>query len=664
MCGIVGYIDQDNRRCAASMHELVGAMADRVAHRGPDDRGTWVDPDSGIALGHRRLSIIDLSPAGSQPMVSGSGRFVIVFNGEVYNYLEILEKLKTEWGADVNLRGHSDTEIVAAAFDRWGVEHSLPRLTGMFAMAVWDRQERLLWLVRDRFGKKPLYYGRFGSAMLFASELKAFYPHPSFRREIDHDAIASYLRFNCIPSPRSVFCGVKKLPAASWLRISLLGRDQDPHTYWSLEDLVRASLSSPFEGSDEEATEGLDRCLRSAVRQRLLASDVQVGLFLSGGVDSSTVAALAQAQSSIPIHTFSIGMSSSHYDESKYARAVARHLGTDHTEWELTAPEAMGVIPEMPETYDEPFADASQIPTLLVSRLAKRYVKVVLSGDGGDEMFGGYNRHVLAAAMWPALANIPAALRRCAAKGIGLIAPQRWEDLVQRAGPAVPSHFRLAYLSDKMHKISLGLQASDSQDLYLRLISNFEESSAIVSHGNEDGGIPAGAEHWLSDQRPAESMMMADACFYMHDDILVKVDRASMAASLEVRSPFLDVDVVEFAWKLPLRFKIRDGVGKWVVRRVMSRYIPASITDHPKMGFAVPLADWLRGPLREWAESMLNPIHVSNDGLVSSGVVRTQWANFLAGRNNLTDNVWCLLMLQGWMESQRSSAQLGCVKAV
>jgi len=654
MCGIAGYIDFSNSRCGADMHAVVGAMGDSMAHRGPDDRGTWADPDAGIAFGHRRLSIIDLSPAGHQPMLSGSGRFVIVFNGEAYNYLDILQELKQVAGGEIRLRGHSDTEVILMAFDHWGVEETLPRMQGMFAMGIWDRDQRALWLVRDRFGKKPLYYGRFGNTILFASELKAIRVHPAFQAELDPDALTSYLRFNWIPAPQSIYRGVRKLAAGSWLRISPDGAEQGPRSYWSLGDLARTSLASPFQGSAEEATQELDRLLRSAVRSRMLASDVPVGLFLSGGVDSSTVTALAQAQSSVPIHTFSIGMSSSAYDESKFARAVAQHLATDHTELQLTPPEAMGVIPELPSIYDEPFADASAVPTLLVSRLARRHVVVALSGDGGDEMFAGYNRHIMAAILWPKMAKMSRRVRRQLAKVLGWVAPEKWENFVRGAGAVVPRPFQFANLSDKMHKIQRGAAAIDSQDLYLQLLSSWQNPVDVLNFDDMTLSIPAGAKDWLSNQRAAESMMLADACVYMPDDILVKVDRASMAASLEVRNPFLDLGVAEFAWRLPLRFKVRDGAGKWIVRRVMDQYIPRELTVRPKMGFALPLAEWLRGPLRDWAESLIHASPPFEECMLKGQVVQSLWEAFLAGRTELTDRVWCLLILKGWLESQKT----------
>ncbi len=654
MCGITGYLDLNNYRSTSDMNALVGRMADSLAHRGPDDRGTWADPDAGVALGHRRLSIIDLSPAGHQPMVSGSGRFVIVFNGEIYNYLDILAELKQLDGRDIPLRGHSDTEVILAALDCWGVEETLPRMRGMWAMAIWDREQRTLWLVRDHFGKKPLYYGRVGESVLFASELKAFRSHPSFRADLDADAIASYLRFNCVPAPQSIYRGVRKLPAASWLRISQDGVEHGPHAYWSLADLARDGLASPFEGTDEEATQELDRRLRFAVRSRMLASDVPVGLFLSGGVDSSTVAALAQAQSSIPVRTFSIGMSATAYDESEVARAVARHLATDHTELRLTPSEAMNVIPELPDIYDEPFADASSIPTFLVSRLARQYVTVALSGDGGDEIFGGYNRHIMAAISWPAIAKLPRGMRLHLAKVLGWVAPEQWERVVQGASVAVPGPFQMANLSDKMHKIQRAVGASSSQDLYLRMLSNWQNPNEILRLDSIAFPIPAGAEDWLCEQRAAESMMLADAQAYMHDDILVKVDRASMAVSLEVRNPFLDSEVVEFAWRLPLRFKVRDGVGKWIVRKVMDQYVPRGLTAGPKRGFAIPLSDWLRGPLRPWAESLIQMIDSPEESVLRREVVQSLWTAFLAGRTGLTDKVWSVLLLKGWLESQKS----------
>ena len=650
MCGIAGFLSLNNARNAADLNALAGAMADALAHRGPDDRGTWADPEAGIALGHRRLSIIDLSAAGHQPMTSGSGRFVAVYNGEIYNYRDVLDELKHSVAGDLTLRGHSDTEVMLAAFDHWGIEATLPRMQGQFAIAVWDRNERALWLVRDRLGKKPLYYARFANELLFASELKALRAHSAFRAEIDPAALSLYLRLNCVPAPLSAYRDVRKLPAASWLRITHNGSMHGPSAYWSLADVARQGLGHPFAGSEEDATEQLDRRLRAAVQSRMLAADVPIGLFLSGGVDSSTVTALAQVQSSVPIRTFSIGMPADSHDESKFARAVAVCLGTDHTQWEIAPREAMQLIPELPGIYDEPFADSSAIPTLLVSRLARRHVTVALSGDGGDEVFGGYNRHIMAATTWPNLARVPHSARRKLSQGLGLISDGKWEAAMNKAGAALPQQFRLANLSEKMHKIQRAAAARDAKDLHLRLISNWENPGEVLTF-DDDYPIPGDADEWLGDDRPAESMMLADARLYMHDDILVKVDRASMAVSLEVRCPFLDPRVIEFAWSLPLAMKVRNGLGKWIVRQVMNRYIPPELTDHPKMGFSIPLADWLRGPLRDWAESLLSSQHPA---FLRASVVEAHWKQFLSGRTELTDKVWSLLMLLGWFEADQS----------
>lgn len=656
MCGLVGYLQRENTRPAEAMHRLASAMADRLAHRGPDDHGTWAEPESGIALGHRRLAILDLSPAGHQPMRSASGRFVIAFNGEVYNHLALRDELQSGSGTASQFRGHSDTEVLLAAFDRWGVEATLPRLEGMFAIAVWDRRERVLWLARDRMGKKPLYYGWFGRTLLFASELKAFRAHPEFRPEIDPDAVAAYFRFGYIPAPLSIYRGVRKLPAASWLRIAARippgGEEVLPQPYWSMEATVRAGLAAPFSGSDQDAVDELDRRLRHAVRQRIVASDVPVGLFLSGGVDSSTVTALAQAQSSIPIRTFSIGMASAEYDESNFAGNIARHLGTAHTSCVLTAAEAIRALQEIPAIYDEPFADSSAIPTLLVSRLARRQVTVALSGDGGDELFGGYNRHVMAASVWPLLRPIPLPLRRRAA---GLLAHPA---LLGKAQAFLPPRLRLANLSDKTHKIVRALEASGPLDLYRRLISDGTQASGLLNPAHLSPPTPDAdwpSLNWLSDELPATSMMLADARGYMHDDILVKVDRASMAASLEVRNPFLDAHVIDFACALPLGQKIRDGVGKWIVRQVMDRYIPPSLTSRPKMGFAIPLASWLRGPLRDWAEALL-PAGESCAGFINRRAAAELWSAFLGGRDALAAPLWSLLIFQSWLEAERSAS--------
>jgi len=652
MCGIAGFLSLNNSRNSAEMNALAGAMADALAHRGPDDRGTWADAEAGIALGHRRLSIIDLSAAGHQPMTSGSGRFVAVYNGEIYNYRDVLDELRQSVAGEVFLRGHSDTEVMLAAFDRWGIEATLLRIQGQFAIAVWDRSERALWLVRDRLGKKPLYYARFGNELLFASELKGLRRHPAFHAEIDPVALSSYLRLNCVPAPLSLYRGVHKLPAASWLRISHDGSLHGPTAYWSLARIARQGISHPFVGSEQEAIQELDQRLRAAVRSRMLAADVPIGLFLSGGVDSSTVTALAQAQSAVPIRSFSIGMPAVSHDESRFARAVAGCLGTGHTDWEIAPQEAMQLIPELPGIYDEPFADSSAIPTLLVSRLARKHVTVALSGDGGDEVFGGYNRHVMAATMWPNLARIPHGARQRLSQGLGLVSEGRWEAAIAKASSALPQQFRLANLSEKMHKIQRAAAARDTKDLHLRLVSNWENPAEVLSV-DDNYAVPQEADEWLGDDRPAESMMLADARLYMHDDILVKVDRASMAVSLEVRCPFLDPNVIEFAWSVPLAMKIRGGVGKWIVRQVMNRYIPPELTDHPKMGFSIPLTDWLRGPLREWAESLLSSQHTE---FLQASVVQAHWNGFLRGRTELTDKLWSLLMLLGWLEAGKATS--------
>ena len=654
MCGIAGYLDFSRSRNFEEMDTLVGAMADRLAHRGPDDRGTWVDPESGIALGHRRLSIIDLSPAGHQPMTSGSGRFVCAYNGEIYNYLEIRSELQKSEPSALHLRGHSDTEIMLAAFDRWGVEETLARLQGMYAIAVWDRRQRTLWLVRDRFGKKPLYYARFGEIVLFASELKALRVHPCFEAQVSPDAVSAYLRLNCIPAPLSIYRNIRKLPAASWVRFAAGGSEVGPSSYWSLGSLARRAVASPFEGSEQEATDELDRRLRSAVRSRMLASDVAVGLFLSGGVDSSTVTALAQSQSSVPVRTFSIAMPSVAYDERGFARAVAHHLGTDHTEWELDPEAALGIVPEIPTIYDEPFADSSAIPTLLVSRLARRHVTVALSGDGGDEVFGGYNRHALGASAWPLVARAPFLVRRSLARVLGWAPPLQWERWSSATGRVTPERFRLANLPDKIYKVQRALNAQDAQRLYLGLISNWEHPDEILLQDVAASESPLHVE-WMDENRPVESMMLADALGYLHDDILVKVDRASMATSLEVRNPFLDLAVVEFAWHLPISLKVHNGVGKWIVRKVMNRYIPTELTARPKMGFTIPLAEWLRGPLCHWAGALIGSRKLAEELWLNPGVAANLWNAFLAGRTELAEKMWCLLMLLGWQDAQRSA---------
>ena len=647
MCGIAGFLTSSTEN-EFEMKLVVAQMADQLVHRGPDDSGVWVDREAGVALGHRRLSILDLSPEGHQPMHSESGRYVIVFNGEVYNFEELRATLED---LGHKFRGHSDTEVMLAAMEEWGVNEALPLFNGMFAFAVWDRKERQLHLVRDRLGEKPLYYGRMGQSFVFGSELKALVAHPEFRDEVDRDVLALYLRYNCIPAPYSIYRGTRKLPPATKLTVNLLNMHPVPFArpYWSVEEAMRQRLEQPFEGSEKDAVTHLDALLRDAVKMRMIA-DVPLGAFLSGGVDSSAIVALMRQYSQRPIKTFSIGFPDEAYNEAEYAAAVARHLGTDHTELYVSAEEAMKVIPHLPKFYDEPFSDSSQIPTYLVSALARRYVTVSLSGDGGDELFGGYKRYFLWGRVWRAAQWAPAFLREAAAWSLRGVGPRRWNQVL---GLAL-SHFSLGRglpsPGDKLEKLAQILSAKDSFERYQVIVSDWESSNSAVRGGVAPSSMPHQrcAAPEFHDFRA--QMMFLDAVTYLPDDILVKLDRAAMAVSLEGRAPYLDHRVVEFAARLPLSMKLRNGKGKWILRRVLYEYVPSELIDRPKKGFSLPVGEWLRGPLREWAEELLDENRITNEGYLQTKVVRKTWEDHLSGQRDLRHHVWALLMFQAWLD--------------
>lgn len=655
MCGFAGFIDFSRQTSADGLRGSALRMVRSLRHRGPDDEGLWVDAAQGIALGHRRLSILDLSQAGHQPMMSQRGRFVIAYNGEIYNFRELIDCLRHDTKFEFSLRGHSDTEVMLACFECWGIEASLARINGMFAFALWDRQERALYLCRDRMGEKPLYYGWVCNTFLFGSELKALHSYPTFDAEINREALALYLRYSCVPSPHSIFRGVHKLPPGSSLRLdSNSHRDIKPIPYWSLRTVAENGTDGSLQCSESEMLEGLEDLLKEAVKIRMIA-DVPLGAFLSGGIDSSTITALMQAQTACPVQTFSIGLHDRDFNEAHQAAKVARHLGTDHTELYVTSSDALSVIPLMPTVYDEPFADSSQIPTFLLSRLARRYVTVALSGDAGDELFGGYNRHVWIERIWRAIAWLPSEARRIAAMAITRIGPQDWDSVLRILNPVLPSQVRQRCPGNKLHKLAGVLTCADPEAMY----------SYVVSHWNNPGSVAIGTEE-LSSLLPTEGdsaklptiihqMLLLDALTYLPDDILVKLDRASMAVGLEARVPFLDHHVVEYAWKIPVRAKIRAKKGKWALRQILRRYVPAQLTDRPKSGFGIPLGDWLRGPLREWAESLLDEKRLKNEGFFEPGPVREKWAEHLSGKAPWEHHLWDVLMFQAWFSAQQQS---------
>lgn len=648
MCGLTGFIERGHSN--AELTALAAGMARAIVHRGPDDAGVWADEAAGIALGHRRLSIVDLSAAGHQPMTSASGRWVIVFNGEIYNHLELRDELEPQpW------RGHSDTATLLAGFDRWGVCGTVERCVGMFAIAVWDREQRILTLVRDRFGEKPLYYGWQGGAFLFGSELKALRVHPAWQGQIDRNALALYMRHNCVGGHWCIYQGMRKLLPGTLLELPLAsltrGALPEPQAYWRLADVVDAGRASPWQGSESEAIDELERVLAQAVCGQMMA-DVPLGAFLSGGVDSSTVVALMKAQSARPVKTFSIGFHEEGYDEAQHARAVARHLGTDHTELYVTPQEAMAVIPRLGAMYDEPFADSSQIPTFLVSQLARQHVTVSLSGDAGDELFGGYGRYFQAASIDGALGRVPAWMRRLGAGSIRALSPGAWNSLLRPALSLLPPALKSgARPGDKLHKAAAVLAEAEPGALYRRLIGHWNPEEVVIG-----GSLPAVA---LDELHPGdlplfEQMMLWDSLGYLPDDILVKVDRAAMAVSLETRVPLLDHRVAEFAWRLPHGLKVRGTEGKWILRQVLFRHVPRALIERPKMGFGVPIGDWLRGPLRDWAEDLLDASSMSDAGLLDPEPIRRLWAEHLSGARNWQYLLWDVLMFQTWLEATRN----------
>jgi asparagine synthase (glutamine-hydrolysing) len=648
MCGLSGFW------CPQGFDQPAGeaalrAMARTLVHRGPDDEGLWMDATSGIAIAHRRLSIVDLSPAGHQPMRSPAGRYTIVYNGEIYNHAALREALDAcGHSPSGGWRGHSDTETLLAGFEAWGVEATLRKAIGMFAFALWDAASRSLTIGRDRVGEKPLYWGWQGTgrerALLFGSELKALRVHPAFDAEIDRAVLAQYMRYGYVPAPRSIYRGIAKLSPGTILRFESGKPHPLPLTYWSAADAISAAHS--YRGDAEDAADELEALLRSAVAQQMVA-DVPLGAFLSGGVDSSTIVALMQAQSLRPVKTFSIGFKEAGYDEAKYAAAVAAHLGTDHTELYVTPAEALSVVPRLPQLYDEPFADSSQIPTYLVASLARQSVTVSLSGDAGDELFCGYRRYSQAARAWRWIAKLPRGTRSWIAGGVQRVSPRRWNRLA--IGPLAGQ----PRLGETMHKAAAVLDCPDLDAVYRRLVSQWPDPTSLVLNVVEPPTPIEDMPAALLALPNVARMMALDLLTYLPDDILVKVDRAAMGVSLETRVPLLDHRVVEFAWRLPQRFKIHDGQTKWLLRQVLYRHVPRALIERPKAGFAVPIDAWLRGPLRAWAQELLDPRRLASEGFLNPAVVSQAWQEHQQGTRDRQHQLWNVLMFQAWLEEQR-----------
>lgn len=650
MCGIAGFLSSSRMT-----GDCLSNMAQTMAKRGPDDEGLWFDADAGIGLAHRRLSIIDLSNKGHQPMASFSGRYVIVYNGELYNFKDIRRELDSE---NIPWRSHSDTEVLLAAIEIWGLEAALTRFNGMFAFALWDRKEHVLWLCRDRLGIKPLYYARIRKGIIFGSELKAIKAHPDFNTEIDRAGLTLYLRYNCIPAPYTIYKNTWKVPPGNILKISLddlkEGKEVQPFCYWEARVAAELGQDSSFQGTIGEAIEQLDSLLRDAVKKRML-SDVSLGAFLSGGIDSSTVVALMQAQSDEPVKTFSIGSEIQGYNEATYAKEVALHLGTDHTELYVNPQEAMDVIPELPTLFDEPFSDSSQIPTFLVSKLARHCVTVSLSGDGGDELFGGYNRHFLVPEIWKKTGWMHPALKTIVANGLLRISPAGWNDIFYRLKRFMPKSRQFSRMGDNIHKFANILPLKNPEIMYRGLCSHWVRPEEVVIEGYEP--LTPFTNSGLYPDLPdlSHRMMYMDLITYLPDDILTKVDRTSMAVSLEARVPFLDHRLVEFAWHLPLSMKIRNGKGKWILRQVLNKYVPSKLIERPKMGFGIPIDSWLRGPLLDWAETLIDQSRLQKEGFFNPEPIRQKWAEHLAGKKNWAYHLWDVLMFQAWLENERNN---------
>lgn len=644
MCGFVGFLSENASQFSENV--LIG-MAQAIISRGPDDHGYFQDNMLGLGLAHRRLAIVDLSSAGHQPMLSSSGRYLIVFNGEIYNHQELRQKLN-QLMTTITWRGHSDTETLLTAFECWGIRQTLEKCVGMFAFAVWDYQDKQLILSRDRLGEKPLYYGWQGKTFLFGSELKGLKAHPAFNADISRDALGLFLRYNYIPAPYSIYQNISKLMPGCILTISLQKKEPQIEEYWSVKSVMAYGVNQPFTGGYKQAVTHLEQLINQSIHQQMIA-DVPVGAFLSGGVDSSTIVALMQAQSSRPVKTFTIGFHEKGYNEAEFATQVARHLGTDHTELYLTGKQAQDVIPLLPNIFCEPFADSSQIPTFLVSQLARQHVTVSLSGDAGDELFAGYGRYALTDRIWQRIVNKPALLRHLLSKGITSISPEGWRILLSPFKHFLPTKLASANIGDKLHKGAAILNCDDLISLYHKVISYWQSPEDVVLNCKPLVTPFTHSRQLLNTDNVQQLMMSIDMQCYLPDDILCKVDRAAMAVSLETRVPLLDHNIIEFAWSLPFSYKVQQGQAKSPLKDILYRYVPQNLIDRPKMGFGIPLEQWLRTDMRDWAESLLNEQLLKQQGYFDHIKVRQKWQQHLSGKHNWASQLWSILMFQSWL---------------
>ena len=638
MCGIAGYLGEVKHPI-----DCLTKMADAISHRGPDNMGVWSDHNPSIGFAHSRLSILDLSSAGNQPMHSSSGNYVIIFNGEIYNHKSLRSEL--ELINQRNWLGHSDTETLLAAIEEWGLKKTLVKAKGMFAIALWDKSSNKLSLACDRIGEKPLYYGWVNDQFVFSSELKSIKVFPEFNNSIDRNSLALFLRFNSIPAPYSIYKDIFKLEPGQIVEINSQSRKLEKYKFWSLEEVYKNGSENKFRGSSVQAINQLENILSEAVSSQM-QSDVPLGAFLSGGIDSSTIVALMQSYSNSQVNTFTIGFNSKEFDESKHAEMVANHLGTNHFNKFVTEKDALDVIPNLPDIYDEPFADSSQIPTYLVSKFAKEKVTVALSGDAGDELFGGYNRYIFSQKMFKNISKTPDSIKKLMSKIMFSLSEENWNFILGRL-----MRNRYSNIGHKIHKTANIVSSKSIRDLHFKLISQIQNPSDWLKDSNEYKSVFNDNEDRFKEQDSVEIMMAYDLISYLPTDILTKVDRAAMSVSLETRVPFLDPDVIQFSASIPMEFKIRNGVTKWLLREVLYKHVPKDLIERPKMGFAVPLAEWLRGPLKDWAESLLDEKRLHQEGFFNVEFVRDKWSEHISGRRNWSHQLWNVLMFQAWLEN-------------